>query len=178
MLRCVTLLALVIGACGGDDPPGADTDAALTGLEVRPGEGIGPLRVGMRYGEARDALGPLEGAFGANRVAFGRYNSLRVEVVLVSADDNDVSDDAIIIGLGALDGGEFRGPVIPGALRDDVVAAFGDPDDAAGETQYYQEGFAVEYDGDRVLKVGIFRPYEDAPIPPEMRPAATSRPGR
>ncbi|MBX3245998.1 MAG: hypothetical protein KF901_02310 [Myxococcales bacterium] len=111
--------------------------------------------------------------FVANRLAFGRYNSLRVEVVLVSADDDDVSDDAIVIGVGALDGGDFHGPVVPGTSRDAVVARFGEPDDVAGETQYYREGFGLEYDGDRVLKVGIFRPYEDAPVPPEMRPAAT-----
>lgn len=171
MRRLLAGFLLVATACSDSAPP----DAPDVGVEaeVLPGEGIGPLRVGMRYAEALEALGPLEGVFVANRLAFGRYNSLRVEVVLVSADDDDVSDDAIVIGVGALDGGDFHGPVVPGTSRDAVVARFGEPDDVAGETQYYREGFGLEYDGDRVLKVGIFRPYEDAPVPPEMRPAAT-----
>lgn len=178
----IVLLALTLVAAACGDEPGAAPDSGTTpapdtgppsGLEVRPGDGIGPVRVGMRYAEVRDALGPLEGAFASNRLAFGRYPSLGLEVVLVSGDDDSVSDDAIVIGVGALVAEGFHGPVVPGMSRAALVAAYGEPDDQAAESQFYVEGFSVEYDGESVLKVGVFRPYTQDPLPPAMMPAST-----
>lgn len=173
-------LVLLVAAAGCDPDPvvpapdagGADASAPA-GFEVRPGDGIGPVRVGTRYSEVREALGPLEGAFASNRLAFGRYNALGLEVVLVSAEDGSVSDDAIVIGVGALAAEGFHGPVVPGMSRAALETDYGPPDDEASDTDFYREGFSVEYDGDTVLKVGVFRAYEHAPEPPPMRPAAT-----
>ncbi|UJR81953.1 hypothetical protein [Sandaracinus amylolyticus] len=168
-MRTPITIALFLVACGAETP-GA-------GLEVRPGEGIGPVRIGMRYADVREALGPLEGAFTSDRLAFGRYASLGLEVVLVSSEDASVSDDAIVIGVGALRSDGFVGPVVPGMTRDALEDAFGEPDDEAGDTAFYVEGFSVERDGDAVLEVGVFRPYAHEPTPPPMRAAATRREG-
>ena len=170
-------LVLLLAAAGCDPSPVSPGDDAATpeGLEIRPGEGIGPVRVGARYAEVRDALGPLEGTFASNRLAFGRYNALGLEVVLVSADDSTVSDDAIVVGVGALSAEGFRGSVVPGMSRAALEEAYGPPDDEASETDFYRDGFSVEYDGDTVLKVGVFGPYEHDPVPPPMRPASTTR---
>ncbi|WP_157068993.1 hypothetical protein [Sandaracinus amylolyticus] len=169
-MRASITIALVLVACEAEVAPALDA-----GLEVRPGEGIGPVHVGMRYADVREALGPLEGAFTSERVAFGRYTSLGLEVVLVSSEDASVSDDAIVIGVGALQSEGFVGPVVPGMRRDALVAAYGEPDDEAGETALYREGFGVEHDGDVVSKVGVFRPYTHEPTPPAMARATGTR---
>jgi hypothetical protein len=181
-LATVWLAAAALAAC---DSPSTPVDAGAVdsglpdsglppeGLEIRPGSGIGPVTVGMRYSEVVAELGPMEGAFVNNRLGFGRYRELGLELVLVSADDGAVSDDAIVIGVGALESTGFRGPIVPGMSREALVAALGEPDDEAGESDYYLEGLSVEYDGDTVLKVGVFRPYTHASTPPEMVPAST-----
>ena len=152
---------------------GRDAAEASGALEIVPGAGIGPVRIGMRYAEVRSALGPLEGAFASDRLAFGRYSTLGLEVVLVSAEDGNVSDDALVVGVGALTQEGFTGPLVPGTSRSELERVFGAPDDEAGETDFYQEGFSVEYDADVVLKVGVFGSYTNDPLAPEMRPALT-----
>lgn len=163
--RSLATIALTLLAGCASDPPPPEGDA------VEPGVGIGEARLGMRYAELTAALGPPEGAFVNQRVGFARYPALGLEVVLTSPDADAVVDDALVVGVGVSEGADVHGPVLPGDARAEVEAALGPAPATAESLAYYPEGLSVEYDGDRVLRVGVVPPWESRPDVPEMREA-------
>jgi len=130
MIAASTLGLLGLLGCSDDngdaEPDGAtETDAPMTPAEplsIRSGEGIGPVSVGDRWA---DIVAELDGA---RPVAFNRLGLVSVprmglEVVLASSLESMVSDDAYVMGVGALDGGTFEGPIEPGATEAELLEA-------------------------------------------------------
>lgn len=159
--RSATLLAITLVVGCGSEP------SSPTGALVEPGVGIGEVRLGMTYAALREAIGEADGALVNNRIGFARYPELGLEIVVTSPDDT-LNDEAIVIGVGASEGAGVHGPATPGALRADVEAVLGPAPDVVEDIAYYPEGISVEYDGDRVLRVGVIGPYERRPEVPEM----------
>ncbi len=150
-----------LAACGGEQGPAAGA------FVIAPGEGIGPARLGMRYAELAVELGEAEGAFVADRIGFARYSDLGLEVVVTSPEDALV-DDALVIGIGASEGGHFQGALRPGATKGEIEAVLGPARDEVAGTVYYPEGVGIEYDGDVALRMGVFDPWERRPEVPPM----------
>jgi len=160
VLRVPVLGASLLCACASE-PPSA-------GAAIEPGVGIGEVRLGMTYGERRAELGEAERALVSNRIGFARYPERGLEVVLTSPGDT-LGDDAIVVGVGASEGADVSGPARPGDLRSGVEERLGPAPDESESFAFYSDGLSLEYDGDRVLRVGVFEPFERRPEVPEMR---------
>lgn len=157
---------LVLGACGGAD----DTSPAR---QVRPGAAIGDVAVGARYDEVRARFGELEDLQPFNRIVLGSYPALGLELMLASAEQTTVSDDAVVISvaLRGLSPVPTEG-VQPGMTRAEIEAVLGEAPEALGEVDYYPAGISVEYGDDgRATGVGVFAAYTLAPVPPPMTQA-------
>ena len=163
----LTWVALV-AACGEDTgPPVSDAAAVI------PGRGIGPVTLGMSWAEVREALGapPTEPSV-LVRVGLATWPDRGLEALLTSPADDRLTDDAIVIGVGAQRHAAVDGIELDALDRDEVQAAFGPAPEEYGGHAYYPVGLAVEYgDDDHVDKVAVLAAYQLAPDPPPMTPA-------
>lgn len=176
------IAASTLGLLGllGCDEAGSEPDASTTPdapappadpLTIRAGESIGPVSVGDRWA---DIASELEGArpLAFNRLGLVAVPRMGLEVVLASSLDSMVSDDAYVIGVGALDGGAFAGPITPGATESEVLEALGEPDFIAGGVRFYTEGLSVELAEDgTVAKVAVIEPFTIDEAAPRMEVA-------
>ncbi len=157
---------------GADDVRVEDTgsDGKATPLSIAPGTGIGPVRVGMTYAELQALVPQPTSQMGFNRMVIGSWTDLGLDVVFASSEETQISDDAVVVAAGAKAPGSFKGAVLPGMSRSDVVAALGESEEAVEEYVYYEVGLSVQYAADEqtVEAVGIFSPYELEPNPPKM----------
>lgn len=180
LVAASTLGLLGLLGCGDDGGDEPTVDAAATPdapeappepLSIRPGEGIGPISVGDRWSDLVDELD------GARPVAFTRLGLVAVprlgmEVVLASSMDSMVSDDAYVMGVGALAGGTFQGPVVPGATEAELLEALGEADFEAGGVRFYTQGLSVELGADgTVSKVAVIAPFTIDETAPRMEMA-------
>lgn len=178
LIAASTMGLLGLLGCGDEDEPAVDAaseaDAPMAPrepLSIRPGEGIGPVNVGDRWS---DIVGVLDGA---RPVAFNRLGLVAVprmglEVVLASSMDSMVSDDAYVMGIGALDGGTFEGPIEPGATEAELLESLGEADFEAGGVRFYTEGLSVELGEDgTVSKVAVIAPFTIDETAPRMEMA-------
>jgi predicted TIM-barrel fold metal-dependent hydrolase len=169
------LLVAALAACG-DDAGGDDGvltfDAAPAGRAIVAGEGVGGLRLGMRWAEARALLGePSIAPVVLVRLAHVRWPEAGVEALLTSPDDTTLTDDALVIGVAATAPADFTGEVRPGASRAAIEAALGvAPEELAGRA-YYPAGLSVAYTDDVASLVAVVPSYVLAPEPPPMAPA-------
>jgi predicted TIM-barrel fold metal-dependent hydrolase len=139
---------------------------------ISAGRSIGPARVGASYRELAARLGEAQG-FGANNVLLARYPGEALEVVF-SVPDATLTDDARVIAVGALAGGDFTGSARPGQTRAAIEAALGAPADAVGNTAFYTSGLGISYDPSGIAQtVAVFASYPGMTSAPEMMPART-----
>jgi predicted TIM-barrel fold metal-dependent hydrolase len=168
------LSVLLVGQpeCPVPDPePGTGEPNPSTHF-IAPGRLIGPARLGASYRELAARLGETQG-FGANNVLLARYPAEGLEVVF-SAPGTTLTDDARIIAVGALPGGNFTGSARPGQTRTAIEAALGAPADVVGNTVYYTRGLGISYDAGGIAQtVAVFAPYPGMTSAPEMRRART-----
>jgi len=183
MLRAfwVVWVLLSLAACGAADPATSDaSDAALAGPDagpvawIRPGVGVGSLTLGLTFAQVRAAMGEPTGPAAFDRIGFASYPELGIELVLASSDIASITDDALVIAIGAraVDGADRVGAVLPGSSRDQLIAALGEPHETIGPIDYYAEGVAVEYDDAGVAQVvAVYPVYDVAVAPPPMQSA-------
>lgn len=186
----VPALALAAGvvaaaACGGGggggggttdvaDAPPADTRVdADDRRRLVAGERVGPIALGMRWGDVVAAIGaPPSEPIVLVRLGHARWPALGLEALVTSPDETTLTDDALVIGAGAFAGADLDGPVLPGDPRAGIETTLGAPPEQYGGRAYYPIGLAIEYDdGGRARRVGVMAPYTLAPEPPPMRPA-------
>ncbi len=173
MTRLVLLAGLgATVACGGAEGPGPDV------VVVTPGQGIGPITLGLSWASVRDTMGaPPSEPVVLVRVGIATWPDRGLEVLVTSPSDDRLTDDAIVVGVGASRGATLHGLEIDALDRSAALAALGPaPEEYAGHA-YYPDGLALAYgDDDRVDKVAVFAGYALAPDPPPMRPAAGASP--
>lgn len=166
-------LAIGVAACGQDDAPAAGGDrstATLSDRTIRPGEGVGPLRLGMRYSEARSILGGDGETIANQRLAFARYPALGLELVLTTPAPDAVTPDSRIIAIGVRSPGQWQGLPRPGDRREDIERALGTPQRVA-ERDFFSKGAAVQYaspEASDAVAVAVFAGWTDTPTPPPM----------
>ncbi len=146
----------------------------ITKLEIKAGEGIGDIKVGMKYSEIKTLVGEVDTQMGFNRLVTAEYKSLGLELVFSSPDLMELKDDAILISIGAMEDGSFSGNVVPGMSRSDIEDILtGDKEDT-GDYVFYPAGISVHYEDDEAVLVGVFPAYELQYDPPEMKPCSTT----
>lgn len=153
-----TVLALLLASCASEAPAGP---------RIVPGVGIGPVELEMTLAEVRGVAGEPEGALVSSRIGFARFGG-DMEVVFTSPEGDRLTDDALVVGIGVSEGAAVDGPVVPGATRAEVEASLGPAPDEVESFAYYPVGLSVEYDGDRVLRVGVIPAYDRHPDVPPM----------
>lgn len=170
------VLAAALAACGqSSSDPAPAPPPVLADRTIRPGEGVGPLHLGMRWSEARAVLGDGD-TLASQRLAFARYPALGLELVLTSPVPDAVTPDSRVIAIGVRGPGEWQGVPRPGDRRSDVERALGVPD-RVGPRDYFVKGAAVEYaspDAEEAVAVAVFAAWTDAPTPPPMTRAGAS----
>lgn len=159
-MRAVVLVLAAVG-CASPAPSAA---------RIAPGEGIGAIALGATLAEVRAAAGEPEGALVSNRIGFARFEGA-FEVVFTSPEADALTDDSLVVGIGAAEGAVVEGPAVPGASRAEVEAALGPAPDTIESFEFYPEGLSLEYDGDAVIRVGVIPPYSRFPEVPPMRGA-------
>ena len=181
--------ALVFGlmmGCGPNSKDGAEKKGELLvppspveeRLEIRAGECIGTVCLGMTYAELLAEVGELEEARGYRRIILGRYSDLGIEVSLASPDEFVATPDALVVAVGTLEGTSFDGVILPGMSAAELVAGIGDtPADVAGKYLFLPTGMSVlTGDDGSVERVGIFASYTIRREPPAMIHASTTMP--
>lgn len=166
MSRLLLVAAFLAAACGGGDA------AAPT---VAAGEGIGEVRLGMRYVALRELLGEPDGVLAVNRQAILMFDGAGLEVVMASALDDQVSDDAYVLGISAMPSGVFEGPA-PGMTRTEIEALVGAPSFEAARTGFWERGMSVVWRDDVARQVAVFAPFTLQTEMPEMQPALGGAP--
>ena len=137
----LVLIALVGCGDGADGPEGP---AVLT---VDPGEGIGPVRLGMSKGELFAAVGAPDTVSPFNRLITLQYETLGLEVILTSSDARTLTEDARVRGIGTLPGALVEGPLVPGQSRAAVETLHGAADiDVRGVLYFVGAGLAATVD--------------------------------
>lgn len=176
-LLLLPLFALLACSSSSTEPPASTPDAAETsesGDDIVPAKSIGPVALGMRYSEVRKALGEGK-ATGLNNLVFGRWPERNLEVVFASAEPATLSDDAIVLAVGALSGGAFRGAVRPGLTRGAIEAVLGKPSDVVTTYAYWASGVSARFDKDGdagvAVSVSVHAPYVPETTVAEMKPS-------
>lgn len=161
-MRRASMLALLLAGCAAEAPPGA---------RIVPGVGVGDVALEMTLADVRAVAGEPQGALVSSRIGFARFGE-GLEIVFTSPEADRLTDDALVVGIGVSEGAAVEGDVIPGATRAAVEAALGPSPDVVESFAFYPAGLSVEYDGDRVLRVGVIAPYERRPDVPPMTGAS------
>lgn len=172
-LRQVVGFCPCLFACGQD----AATPAADVAV-VTPGRGIGSITLGQTWASVRDMLGaPTPEPTVLVRIGVVTWPERGLEALLTSPADDRLTDDAVVIGVGAHHHASLNGIAVEDLDRSDVEASFGAaPEEYAGHA-YYPVGLALEYgDDEQADKIAVVSGYLLAPEPPPMVPAAGAFP--
>lgn len=153
-------LLLTSLACGGSD----------TSPTVTPGEGIGVVVLGMRYADLRTELGEPDALVVVNRQALLMYDDVALEVVMASSLDEEVSDDAYVLGVSAMNGARVEGPS-PEMTRVEIEAVVGPPSFEAAGIGFWERGMSVVWRDDVARQIAVFAPFTLQTEMPEMEPA-------
>jgi len=138
-----------------------DEDTAKGPLKITAGTGIGNFEIGMKYSDIKAIYGDPSSPIAFNRLGTAKYKDLGIEVIFSSTQQYSISDDAKLIAVGAMTGGEFEGDVLPGMTRTEIEALMKDAQkEDTGNYVYYTEGFSVQYEDDTAVTVGVYPPYE------------------
>jgi hypothetical protein len=138
-----------------------DEDVAEGPLKINAGTGIGNFEIGMKYSDIKATYGEPSSPIAFNRLGTAKYKDLGIEVILTSTEQYQISDDAKLLAVGAMTGGEFEGDVLPGMTRAEIEALLKDEEkEDTGKYVYYTKGFSVEYEDDVAVTIGVYKPYE------------------
>jgi hypothetical protein len=164
---------------GSESEHGSDTESdsePQTPLPITPGVGIGDFVLGKTYAEIRAVFGgQASDGLTFNRMSSVSFSEQKVDAFFLSSQDSVLSDDAILVAVGANQGGAFTGTVIPGMTKTSIDAADTDPKESGAKYTFYPKGYSVQYENDIATVVGVFAPYTLAYEPPPMEPAKTNR---
>lgn len=152
----------------------AGAAGATAGMPIEAGVGVGAVKLGATYATAKAALGPATMTLGLNHLAFARYPSLGMELVVGSSIADDASDDAAILAIGVTGTTGYAGKARPGMSRAEIEAALGKAPDTADTVVYYPSGLSITYQADVATNVAVFAPYQPVTAAPEMTPAKTT----
>lgn len=151
-----------------------DEDISISPVAIIPGTGVGDVRIGMKYSEVTDLIGKPDSEMGFNRLVTADYKTLSFELVFTSPDLAVLKDDAVLIAIGAKNGGNFSGKVVPGMTRDEISKVVVEENEDTGDYVFYPSGFSVQYENDISVLIGVFPPYKISYVPPEMTNCKTS----
>lgn len=152
----------------GCDPSGTGEPFAGTELgasragdrTIVAGLRVGPVRLGMRYAEARALIGDGEVAV-SQRLGFARFPALGIELVLATPFLGALAANARVISVGVRGGDDWRGAPRPGDTRAQIEDVLG-PATAVGARAIYRAGASVEYDAKGCASaLAIFAPFVD-----------------
>ena len=172
-------LWLLLG-CGGEPDAGfVDSGRAEAqpseSIELRivPGVGIGPVEIGMTYGELRALYGEPDALLDYNRVFLATWMALGVEVVLGSRLDDSIEESSRVVSVGTRLPLDFSGEVVPGMTREEADVILGECTDVIDDTHCYHEaGLYLGYDESGVIQTVAVHPlYTSRAVPPEMTTA-------
>ncbi len=165
----LALLALWPLALGCGERPG-ELAAAAAPLEIQPGRGIGPVRLGMRRAEVEASLGSASTESAAlPRLALLTWEAHGLEVLFTSPVEGSVPADGIVIAVSTLRKEGFSGAVRPGLTRAEAIASLG-PDALDWDGHVHApSGISLELRAGVVTRVGVSAPYTLAPLPPPMQ---------
>lgn len=149
-------------------------DVPSVNMDIRPGEGIGSVSIGMKYSRVKELLGEPASQMGFNRLVTAQYSSLFLELVFASPDLAELKDDAVLIAAGALTGGNFSGKALPGMTKDEISSAVKEDNEDTGSYVFYPSGFSVQYENSKAVLIGVFSPYKISYDPPEMEKCKTT----
>ena len=145
----VLTLGVLISACSEKNSPpesepakvmaDPETETTLRPVILMPGRSLGPVNVGMAYGELIEKLGEPDREFGFRRTTNLTFFSHRLDVVVSTKTDLLLSDDSIVISVGTLPGAIVEGPLNIGQTETDATAEFGLPTVISGAIRYYSE---------------------------------------
>ena len=155
-------------ATDSGDPESEQTQTI--GLEIIPGVGIGPVELGMTYGELLSLYGEPDALIDYNRVFLATWMALGVEVVMGSSLDDSIEESSRVVSVGTKLPLDFSGAVIPGMTRAEGDAILGTCTDVIDDTHCYHEaGLYLGYDGSGVIQTVAVHPlYTFRADPPEM----------
>jgi hypothetical protein len=158
-------------ATDSGDPESAQTQTIA--LEIIPGVGIGPVTLGMTYGELRSVYGEPDALIDYNRVFLATWMELGVEVVMGSGLDDSIEESARVVSVGTKLPLDFSGDVVPGMTRAEGDAILGTCTDVIDDTHCYHEaGLYLGYDESGVIRTIAVHPlYTFRAAPPEMTAA-------
>jgi len=172
-------LALLLVAAGcsssaedarSDAAPAAETNTSA--WTVVPGVGIGELHVGDTYASVRVKLGAAESTAGVNHLVFGRWPTKSLELVFASREEDALSEDALVLAIGARTGADVVGPARPGIPRGELVDALGAPSDEIGSILYWPSGVSAQLSKEGVVtQVATFSKYAPETTVAEMAPS-------
>ena len=143
-------------------------------MDIRPGEGIGQVAIGMKYSSVKKLIGEPASQMGFNRLVTAQYSGLFLELVFASPDLAELKDDAVLIAIGALKGGNFSGKALPGMTKDEIFSAVKEDNEDTGSYVFYPSGFSVQYEDGKAVLVGVFSSYKISYDPPEMEKCKTT----
>jgi hypothetical protein len=168
--------AIWAAGCGGDGSPGTKGAEPEKPLPITPGVGIGDFVVGKPYAQIRATFGgKASDALTFNRMSSLKFAKQQVDALFLSSENSTLSDDAILIAVGASQGGAFTGTVTPGMTKAAIDAADTDAKETGAKYTFYPKGYSVQYENDIAILIGVFAPYALAYEPPAMQPAKTTR---
>jgi len=146
---------------GNSDEEVQDEDVVEGPLKINKGTGIGGFVIGMTYTQMKEKYGDPDSPLAFNRLGSAKYKDLAVEVIFSSTEQYSISDDAKLIAVGAMTGGEFDGDVLPDMTRAEIEALMKDAQkEDTGNYVYYTEGFSVQYEDDKAVTIGVYPPYD------------------
>ncbi|MCU0692048.1 MAG: hypothetical protein MUF54_11650 [Polyangiaceae bacterium] len=196
LLHCAALAAALLVGCsdntsaddGGANGNGGSTNSDGGGGEAKatapepiailPGVGMGDVKIGMRYKEFSELVGQPDGVMGYEHQVMAEFPAYGLKGVFASGEASSLSNDAEVLSLGTLSKGAYKGEIVPGASRADVLKLFGETPDIYQDYAFHEQGFGVEYDRDGLVKqVSVFRPYKIRQVPPPMESARTHAEG-
>lgn len=168
----VAIVALLgVGCSSSPDASRPDAAPAVSAWTVTPAAGIGEVRLGDTFAAVRAKLGPATEA-GMSGLVFGRWPDRGLEVVFASGNDDTLSDDAVVLAVGARAGVELSGAPRPGMTRAELVAALGAPADEIGRILYWASGASARLGDDGLaLQVATFAAYTPETAVAEMSPS-------
>lgn len=153
--------------------PSIEEESTPESLVITPGVGIGPAELGGQYSTLKAAYGEPDDITAYRRTFYISWDAPGLEVVVMSLQDEEPDDDAVIISVGTGRPDGFTGVVMPGMSRAEGDEILGPCLDVIDDKHcYHSAGVYFEYDRDGIIETVAIHPvYTPRPSPPEMLPA-------
>ena len=158
---CVSILLLIgiaFSACKKDE---TTTPAVVT--EIIPGQGLKDVKIGDAAQKAFDAYGSVADAYFEVAGQYFHYLTYVGKGVTVNLEPTTSATLNLATKINDLQvaapfSGKTEKSIGIGITRSEVKTAYGDPDNAFGDTDIYEIGISFEYDNDKVALIFIEKP--------------------